>query len=651
MTDHEAMLEDPADDERGLSFARQLVTNALDAALAETNPASLFEEPLAWIVEPPSETWLSSIVDLLRTHLKKHEPDFLRTEMLLIFKGAARSRLSGTKTIDQDEMAESLGIAVAKGQSVIGVAVDPERQLPRILLSGHDRWIRIGKPSTADVARALEQCLGQTVPVDLIGSPDALNIPAMAFAVRKGSSIADSVRRLNSSSGAPTASAGDDGVPELANLAGYGAAKAWGLALARDVERLRRGDPGMTLRDLPKGILLEGPPGVGKSIFALALAKTTRLPLETTSVSRWLSAGNGHLDDAIKAARTAVEAARGRQPGILMIDELDSVVDRNTQQDRYAAWWINFVNAILDLIDGTLRYPGLITIGACNNAARVDPALRRAGRLDKVVRIELPNLADREAIFRCYLGRDLPSDDLEPIAEMTDGMTGADIVRIITEARQRARDACRELGIADLAAAVAPALELDEDVVRQTAFHEAGHAVAAHALGLKVSSVQIASGNGSLGRTRYARRRRPMRMKDAEDYVTVILAGRAADDVFFGATDSGSGGDETSDLGMATAMLAGVHGSFGLGDDLTFLAPPDRIAGTLSLDFTLRMKVEADLARLQARARALVLSDQAAIKAVAERLIERRFLNGEDVTRLSRSAPNAKGGDLPVIPT
>ncbi|MDR6284989.1 hypothetical protein HNR47_000972 [Methylopila jiangsuensis] len=625
------------DDAGGLPFTKRLVRTAvLDAINVETFQ-SLLNQPLAWIVEAPAESWVEPVVSVLRHLIDQRVEDKSGLSDPHLFRSETGSKSTRARTNHLDDMANIIGGEIALGKSVIGVAADPERQLPAILVRNCDRWIVVPKPAATDVARALSEFYDESVSPEDVGAPDVLNLSAMAFAVRPGSSVADTLKRLCATTAAPPSSA-DNGIPDLAELAGYGAAKTWGMALARDIQRLRRGEPGITLKDLPKGILLEGPPGVGKSIYAMALAKTTQLPLETTSVSRWLSAGDGHLDDALKAARAAIEAARAHRPGLLMIDEIDSIVDRDSQEGKYAAWWINFVNGVLDLIDGTLRYPGLITIGACNNASRVDPALRRAGRLDKVVKIHLPNKADREVIFRCYLGRDLASEDLEPFAQMTEGMSGADIVRIVTEARQIARDAAREVRPADLAAAVAPPIEMDKELLLQTALHEAGHAVVATVLGLKVGAVQVGASGAGLGATNFARRRRPMTFADVEDYVVATLGGRAADEVLCGAVDAGSGGAEASDLAVATSLLAGAHGSFGLGEKLAFLGAADRVAATLSTNEQLRNGVEADLSRLQQRANDLVRRHRREIEAVAALLVEHRFVRGEDVARLCREA-------------
>lgn len=626
---------------RGTPFARRLVQHTMAEAIEAKLCKLVLEKPLALVIEAPSESWVAPILDAIRDRIFQQISDKSGLSDPYVFRSDTTSRTAGRRSSFLEDMTKTVVGEIALGKSVIGVAADPERQLPAILVRNPDYWIVVPKPTVADVARILSEVYAELVTPDKIGVPDVLDLAALAFAVRPGASLAETINRLKSTTAAPPPQT-SDGVPELAELAGYGAAKSWGMALARDIKRLRRGDPGISLKDLPKGILLEGPPGVGKSIYAMALAKTTQLPLETTSVSRWLSAGEGHLDDALKAARSAVEAARAHCPGLLMIDEIDSIVDRDSQDGRYAAWWINFVNGVLDLIDGTLRYPGLITIGACNNASRVDPALRRAGRLDKVVRIQLPNKADREVIFRCYLGRDLASDDLEPFAQMTEGMSGADIVRIITEARQIARDASRELRAADLAAAIAPPIEMDKELLWQTALHEAGHAVVATVLGLKVGAVQVAVSGGSIGATNFARRRRPMTFGDVEDYVTATLAGRGADIVICGAPDAGSGGAEASDLAVATSLLAGAHGSLGLGEKLTYLGPTDRVAATLATDAQLRHEVEADLARLQSRAKDLVRQHQAPIEAVARLLVEHRFVRGEDVARLCRDGREAE---------
>ncbi|QZO02160.1 hypothetical protein [Chenggangzhangella methanolivorans] len=110
--------------------------------------------------------------------------------------------------------------------------------------------------------------------------------------------------------------------------------------------------------------------------------------------------------------------------------------------------------------------------------------------------------------------------------------------------------------------------------------------------------------------------------------------------------DAGSGGVEASDLAVATSLLAGAHGSFGLGKKLTFLGAADRVAATLSTNEQLRNGVEADLARLQLRANDLVRRHRTEIEAVAALLVHHRFVRGEDVARLCRDAATPSRGDF-----
>jgi SpoVK/Ycf46/Vps4 family AAA+-type ATPase len=173
----------------------------------------------------------------------------------------------------------------------------------------------------------------------------------------------------------------------LEDLEGYGEAKEWGLDLARDLEDWRTGT--ISWEDVDKGVLLSGPPGTGKTMFARALAATCHVKLIATSYAKWQA--KGYLNDFLKAMQKSFKEAKDAAPTILFIDELDAFGSRDGAAGSNASYDIMAINGLLEELDGIEGREGVIVVAACNHPKMVDAAILRAGRLDRHVMISLPN--------------------------------------------------------------------------------------------------------------------------------------------------------------------------------------------------------------------------------------------------------------------
>ncbi|WKL21380.1 AAA family ATPase [Agrobacterium tumefaciens] len=394
---------------------------------------------------------------------------------------------------------------------------------------------------------------------------------------RRGRSVAVSIGRLRrypyiekGNRPSESSSAG----PTLHDLSGYGEAKAWGLELAEDLAAWKACDLGWDAVD--RGVLLSGLPGSGKTSYAAALARTCNIPLVLGSAARWQA--TGHLGDMLKAMRKAFAEAARQAPSILLIDEFDSFTNRDDRtgnsNDNYHR---QVINALLELLDGAQSHEGVIVIGATNNPEIIDPALLRAGRLERHFAIPLPDEAARHDIYRFYLRGDLADEALDDVVSASDGWSGADIERCVRDARRNARRAKRQMVLTDLIAALPPVVPIPMAVQRCVAAHELGHAI----LGVMLEAdplvsvsiekaIQTDSLSRSLGYTAFEEQ---LFSRKTSTYfrnkIATLLGGIAAEEVLFGEFGSGAGGDPSADLNRATDLATMMETRWGLGKTLS----------------------------------------------------------------------------------
>ena len=433
-----------------------------------------------------------------------------------------------------------------------------------------------------------------------------------------------------------------DDTPPLSDLPGYcGAARAWGMDLIDGVARWRRGE--IAWRDLSAAAVLAGPPGTGKTLFAKALARACGLPIVCASMGEFFASTDGALGDVAKALSQSWDSAKACAPSVYFVDELDALPDRRLLTARGREWWSSIVALALTLFDGaaTSRV-GIVLIGATNHADRLDPALIRAGRFERIIDVPLPSVDDLAAILRFHLGDALPGADLLPVARLGAGASAADAARWAREARAIARVAGREMIIDDLIAVVAPPDVRSPADVRRAAVHEAGHAVAQIALGGAVESVTIVAAAGSGGHTRFGGASLAFpTAADLDAEATVMLAGRAAEEAIVGAPSAGAEGD----LKLATELVCSAHVSAGLaGDSLLHLAPTGAAATLLLGDPPLRQAVGQHIARLYTESLAMVRRRRTAVLAVADALTRARLLTGDQVRAICEQHPTETEG-------
>ena len=330
---------------------------------------------------------------------------------------------------------------------------------------------------------------------------------------------------------------------------------------------------------IPKGVLLVGPPGTGKTLLARAVAGEAGVPFFSINGSEFVEMFVG-----VGAARVRdlFEQARKRAPAIIFIDELDAL---GRARGAYGLGGHDekeqTLNQLLVEMDGFDTSEGLILIAATNRPEILDPALLRAGRFDRQVLVDRPDKLGRVEILKVHVRKVqlAPDADLEKIAALTPGFTGADLANLVNEATLFAtRRGADAVALADFTAAVeriVAGLEKKSRILnakeRETvAHHEMGHALVALALPgtdpvHKVSI--IPRGIGALGYTiqRPTEDRFLMTREELENKMAVLLGGRAAEHVIYGRLSTGAADDlaKVTDIARSMVMRYGMEEKLG----------------------------------------------------------------------------------------
>jgi len=420
----------------------------------------------------------------------------------------------------------------------------------------------------------------------------------------------------------------------LETLPGMGEATEWGQCLATELAAWRRGE--LEWKDIDRGVVLSGPSGTGKTTYARALANSCNVSLIATSYAKWQACG--HLGDTLKAMRASFADAVRVAPSILFIDEIDSIGDRTKFGGDNAHYSFSVVSGLLEALDGIEKRQGVIVVGACNYPELLDEALMRPGRLDRHIRIPLPDNAARLAILRFH-GINLPDEQLIRIIDRTEGKTGAFLEQLVRGARRRARVAKRALSVDDLDAGLPQQISLPEDDIFRVAVHETGHAAvttilsAGEVLHVSIATkAEVSDGTVKVFRGGASVRSRRVMLRTREDIIdeiAVCLAGIAAEETFFGAATDGAGGVVGSDLDRATSLAMNLAASSGLGSSLVFLGQNGSVDRLLSSNATLRNEVHSILQEGKGRARTVITAHRAVIMSLAHQLAEATYLEGD----------------------
>ncbi|MFN3883334.1 MAG: ATP-dependent zinc metalloprotease FtsH [Rhodocyclaceae bacterium] len=411
---------------------------------------------------------------------------------------------------------------------------------------------------------------------------------------------------------------------------------------------------------IPKGVLLVGPPGTGKTLLAKAVAGEAGVPFFSISGAEFVEMFVG-----VGAARVRdlFEQARERAPAIIFIDELDAL-----GRARGAASPIGghdereqTLNQLLTEMDGFDSSVGLIILAATNRPEILDPALLRAGRFDRQVLVDRPDKKGRVDILRVHAKKITlaPDVDLEQVAALTTGFSGADLANLVNEAALVAtRRKADAVGMSDFTAAVeriVAGLEkksrvLNEQERRTVAYHEMGHALVALALPgtdpvHKVSIVP--RGIGALGYTiqRPTEDRYLMTREELENKIAVLLGGRAAEKLVFGRLSTGA----ADDLAKATDIARDMITRYGMDEELGFIAyeaqrprfldVPELVSGGCRVSEATQGRIDAAIRGIVMgvfeRAYRILENNRAILERCANELLARETLDEAEIAQLT----------------
>ena len=405
---------------------------------------------------------------------------------------------------------------------------------------------------------------------------------------------------------------------------------------------------------IPKGALLVGPPGTGKTLLAKAVAGEAGVPFFSMSGSDFVEMFVGV---GASRVRDLFQQAKAKSPCIIFIDEIDAVGRARSRNPAMGGndERENTLNALLTEMDGFGTNSGVIILAATNRADMLDSALLRAGRFDRQIHVDLPDLNERKEVFMVHL-KPLKIDetvDIDFLARQTPGFSGADIANVCNEAALiAARHNSKKVGKQDFLDGVdriIGGLEkktkvMTEKEKRSIAIHEAGHATISWftEFANPLVKVSIVPRGQALGAAWYLPEERVLQTKDAMlDEMCSLLGGRAAEELFIGTISTGA----MNDLERVTKTIYSMIAYAGMSDKLpnisyynnqeyNFQKPYSETTAKIMDDEVLKMINEQ-----YERAKKLLVLHQEGHNQLAELLIEREVIFAEDVERIFGKRP------------
>ena len=404
---------------------------------------------------------------------------------------------------------------------------------------------------------------------------------------------------------------------------------------------------------MPKGILLVGPPGTGKTMLAKAVAGEANVPFFSMSGSEFVEMFVGM---GASKVRDLFNQAKEKAPCIVFIDEIDAIGGKRDSRIGGNDEREQTLNQLLTEMDGFEGNTGVIILAATNRPESLDPALTRPGRFDRRVPVELPDLKGREAILRVHAKKvkTEPNIDYSAVARMASGASGAELANIVNEAALRAvRDGRKTVTQSDLEESIEVVIAgyqkknaiLTDHEKRIVAYHEIGHALVA-AKQTQSAPVQkitiVPRTSGALGYT--------MQVEDGNHYlwtkeemenkIATLTGGRVAEEVVFGSITTGA----SNDIEQATNLARSMITRYGMSDEFGMVALETETNQYLGGDTQLSCSAETqrevdkkvvDLVKKQyAKATRIITENREKLDELAKFLYEKETITGEEFMQI-----------------
>ena len=417
---------------------------------------------------------------------------------------------------------------------------------------------------------------------------------------------------------------------------------------------------------MPKGLLLVGPPGTGKTMLAKAVAGESGVPFFSISGSEFVEMFVGM---GASKVRDLFKQAKEKAPCIVFIDEIDAIGKKRDGQVGGNDEREQTLNQLLTEMDGFEGNNGVIILAATNRPESLDPALTRPGRFDRRVPVELPDLKGREAILKVHAKKIKPADDVDfhTIARMASGASGAELANIVNEAALRAvRQGRTIVHEADLEESVEVVIAgyqkknavLSDQEKKVVAYHEIGHALVA-ALQSHSAPVQkitiIPRTSGALGYTMQVEQgdKYLMTKEEIENKIATFTGGRAAEEVVFNQITTGA----SNDIEQATKLARAMITRYGMSDEFDMDAletvTNQYLGGDASLACSADTQKEIDrqvtelVKKQHQKAKKLLLDNREKLDELSNYLYEKETITGEEFMEiLNKNSNTASGGEL-----
>lgn len=417
---------------------------------------------------------------------------------------------------------------------------------------------------------------------------------------------------------------------------------------------------------MPKGLLLVGPPGTGKTMLAKAVAGESGVPFFSISGSEFVEMFVGM---GASKVRDLFKQAKEKAPCIVFIDEIDAIGKKRDGQVGGNDEREQTLNQLLTEMDGFEGNNGVIILAATNRPESLDPALTRPGRFDRRVPVELPDLKGREAILKVHAKKIKPADDVDfhTIARMASGASGAELANIVNEAALRAvrhgRTIVHEADLEESVEVVIAGYQkknavLSDQEKKVVAYHEIGHALVA-ALQSHSAPVQkitiIPRTSGALGYTMQVEQgdKYLMTKEEIENKIATFTGGRAAEEVVFNQITTGA----SNDIEQATKLARAMITRYGMSDEFDMVAletvTNQYLGGDASLACSADTQKEIDrqvtelVKKQHQKAKKLLLDNRDKLDELSNYLYEKETITGEEFMEILNNDSNtASGGEL-----